>query len=160
MKMSGKSSVIILFMLALSMGSIFIITPSASAFSINDFDFEGLNEFNGLEFLKGPQGEKGDKGDTGPQGPPGPNKSFDTITVSKTLHVPEYSEKDTITAEVQCPEGTKVTGGGFTSNPMRHSALESIPSGNGWKVIISIDPFGPAVTLTVYAVCGELVDPT
>jgi hypothetical protein len=34
-------------------------------------DFTDIDNFSGLDFLKGPQGEKGDKGDTGPQGEKG-----------------------------------------------------------------------------------------
>jgi hypothetical protein len=69
MNSNRKSSIIILFTIALLTGFISIaFKQSVFAFSI---DFSGLPGFGGnggLDFLKGP---KDDKGDTGPQGPPG-----------------------------------------------------------------------------------------
>lgn len=53
-----------------------------------------------LEYLKGSSG--GNSGD----------KTFETITVSNTV----VKEVATVTATVNCPDGTEVTGGGFDTH--------------------------------------------
>jgi hypothetical protein len=105
------------------------------------------------------------------KGHPGPKQSFDTVTVSKTVHVvPDVSTNPqfaSTTIEVHCPEGTKVVSGGSTvsaSNigppspePNVRSGPVGIPIENGWQVTFDYDPWGPEITFTVFAICGELV---
>jgi hypothetical protein len=63
-------------------------------------------------------------------------------------------------AEVLCPDNTKVTGGVFEVQPTGQpiNVKENKPVDNGWKVIIEYVVTLEG-TLTVYAQCGELVNP-
>jgi hypothetical protein len=96
---------------------------------------------------------------------PTSNEEFATTTVSNT--VPLNPGSDIGTAEVSCPEGTKVTGGGYeilggdiTGRGETQPWVDA-PTDNGWKVSIVTavlgDP-GDDVSLTVYAICGALGD--
>lgn len=49
----------------------FPLSYSLSVGRISLDDFADIDNFSGLDFLKGPQGEQGPKGDTGPPGPQG-----------------------------------------------------------------------------------------
>ena len=69
------------------------------------------------------------------------------------------------TAEVSCPEGTEVTGGGYeirSGDITRRGETQpwvDSPSNNGWKVSIVTAVLGDPeddVFLTVYAICGAL----
>jgi hypothetical protein len=72
------------------------------------------------------------------------------------------------TAEVSCPEGTEVTGGydlRSESNVEVHQILntpENLLTENGWRTTVQVSAVSDEVILllTVYAVCGTLVDPT
>ena len=93
---------------------------------------------------------------------PTPNEDFTTATVSRTVRV----EPDSIgTAEVSCPEGTEVTGGGYELReviPGDSTSFPQInaPTDNGWKVSVRAGGLQGDVFLTVYAVCGALGDIT
>jgi hypothetical protein len=87
---------------------------------------------------------------------------FVTTTVSDTVPF-----ESSATAEVSCPEGTEVTGGGYELRPEDNVQVhqniitnENAPTENGWKVTLAVDTSSPEVTLllTVYAVCGALGD--
>ncbi|CAN5388950.1 hypothetical protein BH18THE2_BH18THE2_20570 [soil metagenome] len=97
--------------------------------------------------------------------PPTIDKEFATATVSNTVRM-EFTSRGT--AEVSCPEGTEVTGGGYDLRPEGNvqvhdviSTEENVPIENGWKATITVDAVSDEVTLllTVYAVCGTLVNP-
>lgn len=100
-----------------------------------------------------------------PGEPPTSNEDFATRTVSKT--VPLNPSGDIGIAEVSCPEGTEVTGGGYEirgGDITRRGETQpwvDAPTDNGWKVSIVTavlgDP-GDDVSLTVYAICGALGD--
>ncbi|CAN5585296.1 hypothetical protein BH23THE1_BH23THE1_19830 [soil metagenome] len=62
-----------------------------------------------------------------------------------------------MTAEVQCPEGTKVTGGGWKTDPPQNVEFESAPVNNGWKVSAKVH-IDLIPELTVYAQCGKLIE--
>lgn len=92
---------------------------------------------------------------------------FTTTIVSNTARM-EYPESRA-TAEVSCPDGTEVTGGGYDlrseSNVEVHQILntpENLPTENGWRTTVQVNAVSDEVTLllTVYAVCGTLVEPT
>ena len=92
------------------------------------------------------------------------NVEFTTVTVSNTVHL---DVSGLGTAEVSCPEGTEVTGGGHEIrnengrlfNSPEIGEAEDRPTDNGWKVTARIPDFNPG-TLTVYAICGSLVEQT
>ena len=83
-------------------------------------------------------------------------QTFETITVSNTVitdpnHNPEI-------ASVNCPDDTKVTGGGFSHNSNPINLVESKPTNNGWQVAIEY-PTAPIGEITVYGhKCGGIVN--
>jgi hypothetical protein len=96
-----------------------------------------------------------------PGEPPTPNEDFATATVSNTVRVePGFR---TGTAEVSCPAGTEVTGGGYE---LRGASIPAgidtnpwvdAPTNNGWKVsvkLVDVEDRFDDVFLTVYAMCG------
>jgi hypothetical protein len=91
---------------------------------------------------------------------PTPNEDFDTATFSRTVRLEPGSRIGT--AEVSCPGGTKVTGGGYELsggvNSIVSHPLMDAPKDNGWKVSINLDNVGEDVFLTVYVICGTLGD--
>jgi hypothetical protein len=86
-----------------------------------------------------------------PGEPPTSNEDFTTATVSRTVRIEPGSSIGT--AEVSCPEGTEVTGGGYEGA----TPLINAPTDNGWKVSAT---GASQDLLTVYAVCGALGDIT
>jgi hypothetical protein len=88
-----------------------------------------------------------------PGEPPTSNEEFTTVTVSRTVRIEPGSSIGT--AEVSCPEGSEVTGGGYEGA----TPLINAPTDNGWKVSATGAPQDD-IFLTVYAVCGALGDIT
>ena len=92
---------------------------------------------------------------------PTPNEDFTTATVSKTVRIEPGTSIGT--AEVTCPEGTEVTGGGYELREVIPGASFpqiNAPTDNGWKVSFRAGGLQDDVFLTVYAVCGALGDIT
>jgi len=79
---------------------------------------------------------------------PEPGEVQPAIVVSET-----FSALETLTGSVQCPDGTTLTGGGFSSGGM--AAGDGYPSGdNTWTAVISTESGSP--DFTVYAICLPL----
>jgi hypothetical protein len=94
-----------------------------------------------------------------PGGTPTPNEDFDTATFSRTVRLEPGS--GTGTAEVSCPEGTDVTGGGYELRGVSFGTdtLTDAPKDNGWRASININSIvSEDAFLTVYVICGALVD--
>jgi hypothetical protein len=75
-----------------------------------------------------------------------------TQLVSNTVDITE----SVVTVPVDCPSGTKVTGGGFNAIQLDGSnsgsgLLGSYPESNGWRVVWFHNNY--SVRLTVWAVC-------
>jgi hypothetical protein len=87
---------------------------------------------------------------------PTPDEDFDTATFSRTVRLEPGS--GTGTAEVSCPEGTDVTGGGYELSGVTGEThpLMDAPKDNGWKASINFDNIGEDDFLTVYVICGAL----
>lgn len=83
-------------------------------------------------------------------------QSLDTVIVTNTKVLPPGNEILT-PVEVRCPEGTKVTGGGYEISPPNRGIhlAESKPIDNGWRLLAATN--ADDVSLTVYAECGKLV---
>jgi hypothetical protein len=99
-----------------------------------------------------------------PGEPPTSSEDFATVTVSNTVRMEDTSRG---TAEVSCPEGTEITGGGYNLRPEGNrqvhrfvSAEENMPTDNGWRATVMVDAVSPEISLllTVHAVCGALGD--
>lgn len=99
---------------------------------------------------------------------PTPNGQFDTITASTSVPLDACCFGDRGMAEVSCPQGTVVTGGGYEivggDETMRGDTNTYVdaPTNNGWKVSIRTAVLGNPgddISLVVYAVCGALVAP-
>ncbi|MGB0957159.1 MAG: hypothetical protein ACPGUF_01700 [Litorivicinus sp.] len=96
----------------------------------------------GLTGAQGPQGEigpQGPQGDQGPQGTPAPNNSLDIILVEDTVGT--GLNESIKTSRVTCPNGFKLTGGGYrTSNSAFVQAItvyqnhRDPSNGNAWVV--------------------------
>jgi len=81
--------------------------------------------------LAGPQGPQGGNGPTGPQGPPGPSMSFVHV-IGDQIPVPQY---ETISIQVDCPDGMVIVGGGFDGSAgvdIMHSIGVDVPA--GWNI--------------------------
>jgi hypothetical protein len=94
---------------------------------------------NAVKYLKGqrgiagPAGNDGIDGAVGPAGPAGPSGGFDPAKV-------QIVQSDNVsiaaggvgTANVQCPGGTTIIGGGGVDIGV--GIWQDVPSGNGWQV--------------------------
>jgi hypothetical protein len=93
----------------------------------------------------GPQGPKGDKGDPG-------------ITTVRTFEVNSAAvvvDDDRVSARVQCPAGSVVTGGGFYAN--QHVKIhDSFKQSNGWEVIGDNDSILHDGSMSAAATCLEI----
>ena len=123
-------------------------------------------KFKAGQLPAGPQGPQGDKGDAGAQGPAGPQGSQGDKGDPGAAGVAGYVETSDATisvaagsygnAEAKCPAGTKVLGGGASSNtqPFGFRYLGSLGtdaySATGWNLGNAPD------TLYVWAVCGNV----
>ena len=89
---------------------------------------------------------------------PTPNGDFDTATFSRIIRL---AGSGIGTAEVSCPEGTDVTGGGYELSGVTgddaHTLMDA-PKDNGWRASINFDDIGEDAFLTVYVICGALGD--
>jgi hypothetical protein len=90
---------------------------------------------------------------------PTPNQDFNTATFSRTVRVETAGSIGT--AEVSCPDGTEVTGGGYELSGVTgddaHTLIDA-PKDNGWRASINFDDIGEDAFLTVYVICGALGD--
>jgi hypothetical protein len=78
-----------------------------------------------------------------------------TQTVTQTAALPSSNTYVTVTAN--CPNGSKVTGGGVDSSNNQIGAATSAPSGNGWKITAFGSQFLPGgITVSAVAVCAKL----
>jgi len=103
---------------------------------------------------QGPKGDAGPKGDTGPQGPAGVS-GLEIVEAA----TPE-SSSDTKEAEVSCPPGKRVFGGGArVEGPAFDSValdLNGPASDTGWEAgAHEHTATGGAWELVVYAICGN-----
>lgn len=116
---------------------------------------------NGATGLRGPRGAKGatgpagSQGDPGPQGPPG--LSNFGIHTTRT-EGPELPSGAILTADIQCPAGRKVLGGGFYTSWL--TAVRSHPngSGDGWIVMVQNQRNDTILLPFVegYAICADV----
>jgi hypothetical protein len=86
----------------------------------------------GTQGPQGAQGPQGGNGPTGPQGPPGPSTSFVHV-IGDQISVPQY---ETISIQVDCPDGMVVVGGGFDGSAgvdIMHSIGVDAPVA-GWNI--------------------------
>ena len=99
------------------------------------------------------------KGEPGPAGPPGPTGIIGWQIVPSDIKtigadIPYFDHS------VNCPEGFRVTGGGFSASSSV-TVIESIPlqdldgNGIGWQVVGAVTGIGEA-SLQVWAVCGRV----
>jgi hypothetical protein len=109
--------------------------------------------------LQGPQGEKGE---TGPQGPAGPPSIIRWATVTKDGVLNASVEPKEIVGYATCPDGYKVTGGGFRgSYYLRIRASHPSDDGKSWFVTGTyleeengIPEYKPS--LKIFAVCAQV----
>jgi hypothetical protein len=89
---------------------------------------------------------------------PTPSRDFDTATFSRIVRLEPGSSIGT--AEITCPEGTEVTGGGYELRGVNIGTrpLMDAPKDNGWKVSLNLGDAGEDTFLTVYAICGASGD--
>ena len=103
---------------------------------------------------QGPKGERGDRGDRGPAGPPG-SSGLEVVTADRTVVDQVFNA-----AEVSCPAGKKVLGGGGT--PSTYAGPEGpflvwstpTPGLNGWRVGEGRVKAGDW-TVRVYVICAN-----
>jgi len=104
----------------------------------------------------GPQGPPGAQGDPGAPGPPGP-PGISGYNIQFINLIPMSQREQT--AEVDCPQGNTVLGGGQASNTKDVSFISTGPTNDqaGWTAD-AFDPNinGPGVVIAVYAICGKL----
>jgi hypothetical protein len=185
-KSKSNALVLILTMIVTSLSTTSLLQPLQAAYSQTDYEELIITENNNEQTLNQKNTGSGSSTNincgtnvisssspqpittacpTVPGKTPTSNEEFATTTVSNT--VPLNPGPDIGTAEVSCPEGTKVTGGGYeilggdiTGRGETQPWVDA-PTDNGWKVSIVTavlgDP-GDDVSLTVYAICGALGD--
>jgi hypothetical protein len=118
---------------------------------------------------QGIQGDKGDKGDTGatgdagpqgiqgPEGPAGPTGTLQTVGVSDWVIINMFS---TVGKQVDCPQGTIVTGGGarsgFSPQDEDGNLTDSYPTSNGWYARMYNPGPWPTIALDVFAICATI----
>ena len=122
----------------------------------------------GLAGLQGPTGPPGPQGQQGPQGPPGasgpqgdtgPIGPTGVPGISQYAHVFKNKQmagvNDAVTAT--CPAGTKIIGGGASSNSARVTIINSQPTPDetGWLVTATADAAGPLIAAD--AICAVIV---
>jgi hypothetical protein len=111
---------------------------------------------------EGPQGEPGPAGQQGEQGVPGPPGSIGGYQIVKhTEGTP--STPLPLVAFVECPDGTKVLGGGaaIAGSASEESVLSSsrpLDDGDGWGASTELLEPGTLVTgtVTVWAICADV----
>ncbi len=93
---------------------------------------------------------------TGPQGPEGPQgpagATTTTVVTAEQVAPPSTGGGKFVAASVACPNGTTVTGGGFSFSD---KIFSSHPQGNGWSASGGNYDTRNSATLTVYAVCAS-----
>ncbi len=108
----------------------------------------------------GATGPTGATGATGPAGPAGANGvsgwefvQSAPVTVSSSL-----LSAGTGTANVFCPSGKKVLGGGWATTPPLGSALENFPisNGSGWEVTLFVPAAQGSTSLRAFAICATV----
>ena len=118
--------------------------------------FRGLRGLQGVQGLQGAKGDKGDKGDTGAAGTPGAAG----VLGREVIISAQTPVTTTLTPiEVNCSNGKKVLGGGWSVNPQsdapKYIPRESSPSGTGdqgWYV--SGQSTTGTVNIFVWAICA------
>jgi hypothetical protein len=106
----------------------------------------------------GATGPKGANGATGPTGPTGPPGTFGTVApvVGAGTYLCAYETGPCAvgSANVQCPPGTTVVGGGYAGAGIITTVTFSAPSGNGWGIVaINLDEI-PVTSLKAVAQCA------
>lgn len=105
----------------------------------------------------GDRGERGEKGERGEQGPPGLT-GYEIVTVTVTA-----TTTNTVTAEVPCPAGKRVVGGGIKgtwtwgSGPYLYGSHPN-DAGTGWVLTMASLPSRtlPSPAFVAYAVCARI----
>lgn len=103
---------------------------------------------------QGPQGgtgAQGAQGTQGLQGAPGITKITLQEVIAEDTHNGLLDEK--LSVYVECPVGSKVTGGGFSSPADSLRVIRSNPEGNGWEVRVRKMETGVPPVVRVYAIC-------
>lgn len=114
---------------------------------------QGLRGADGLQGIQGPRGLTGPAGIQGQQGPPGPQGTPGLSgyqLVSRTIDVGGWQVG---VADVFCPSGKSVLGGGVWTNQM--SIERSAPFANGWAGVVR-NGFVNGAQMTVYAICAKV----
>jgi len=105
----------------------------------------------GPEGGTGVQGGQGAQGTQGLQGAPGITK----ITLQEVIEEDTHNGlvDESLSVNVECPVGSKVTGGGFSSPAYTLRVIRSNPEGNGWEVRVRKMETGDPPVVRVYAIC-------
>jgi hypothetical protein len=102
---------------------------------------------------RGPRGPRGFHGPKGATGPAGTFGAVTPATGNATVLCSTEASCQVGTAAVECPPGTKVTGGGYTGGGIETIITWSAPVGNGWTVI-AVNYYGTASVKAV-ALCAS-----
>ena len=116
----------------------------------------------GAAGAQGPQGVPGAQGAPGPQGPVG--TAGVTRIAFQAIFVDELATtavNTTTNSNARCPDGSKVTGGGFNLTGFGAAAptvqvVRSNPEGQGWETAVrkvAADPVAGPPNVRVYAIC-------
>jgi Collagen triple helix repeat (20 copies) len=114
---------------------------------------QGQQGQQGPQGIPGPRGYTGPQGAQGPQGPAGPQGAPGLSgyqLVSRTIDVGGWQVG---VADVFCPTGKAVLGGGVWTNQM--SIERSAPFSNGWAGVVR-NGFVNGAQMTVYAICAKV----
>ncbi len=110
---------------------------------------------------KGEKGDKGDKGEPGAPGQAGPQGPAGFGGLTYVIEDEPVAANSAIAWGALCPGGTKVTGGGVSSNaPAGIVVRESAPQSNGQSIGFGwwaeIRNNGNATTAYVWAICAPV----
>jgi hypothetical protein len=111
---------------------------------------------NGPRGRRGPRGARGPQGQAGPQGPAGTFGAVTGVQSSPTFLCSFEAGACAVgSARVDCPPGTKVTGGGYTGAGIVTTVTYNARVGNGWGIIaVNLDEFSVS-GLRAEALCAS-----
>jgi hypothetical protein len=102
---------------------------------------------------RGPRGPRGFHGPKGATGPAGTFGAVTPVTGTATVLCDYAASCQVGSAAVECPSGTKVTGGGYTGAGIETIIARSAPVGNGWS-IIAVNYYG-SPSVQAVALCAS-----
>lgn len=118
---------------------------------------QGEQGIQGEVGTQGPAGLQGEQGEQGPEGPPGPPRDLETFRDDGEEVLVDFRSFGTATAS--CPEGTKITGGGYIKNSVMEVTInrQSSTQPDTWEVqVFNPNEFGNRAPLQAYAECAQL----